>query len=81
MSGWGLDATIETTEPAQFWTLPIETISQSEGGFEAVHQSCVVMPHWEFTAQEGGRWSTTLRLSIDTSAAQARELRETAAAR
>ncbi|MFQ5730829.1 MAG: alpha-amylase/4-alpha-glucanotransferase domain-containing protein [Planctomycetaceae bacterium] len=77
----GLDAAVETTRPAQFWTFPIETISQSEGGFEAVHQSCVVMPHWEFTASDDGRWTTTLQLSVDTSAAQARELRETAAAR
>jgi len=73
----GLDAALETTRPAMFWTFPIETISQSEGGFEAVHQSCVVMPHWEFSTTDG-RWETTLRLAIDTSAAQARELREAA---
>ena len=74
----GLDAVVESSQPAQFWTFPIETISQSEGGFEAVHQSCVVMPHWEFTAPADGRWQTTLRLTIDSSASQARDLREAA---
>lgn len=73
----GLDLNIESSRPAKFWTFPIETISQSEGGFEAVHQSCVVMPHWEFTTSDG-RFRTTLQLAVDTSAAQARELREPA---
>src|SRR5690606_4133876 len=39
----GLDASVEITEPAGFWTWPVETISQSESGFEAVHQSTVVV--------------------------------------
>jgi len=76
----GLDAAVESSQPAGFWTFPIETISQSESGYEAVQQSCMVMPHWEFTAPSTGRWETTLRLGIDTSAAQARELREAAVA-
>lgn len=73
----GLDASVESSEPAEIWTLPIETISQSEGGFELVHQSCAVVPHWEFVVPEDGRWSVKLLLSIDTSVAQARQLRET----
>src|SRR4029077_8970821 len=46
----GLDAALEFSVPTNLWTFPIETISQSEGGFEAVHQSTMVLPHWEFTA-------------------------------
>lgn len=75
----GLDAAIETSQPAGFWTFPIETISQSEGGFEAVHQSTAVVPHWNIVADERGEWSVDLTLAIDTSAAQARQLREKAA--
>ncbi|GAB4156996.1 MAG: DUF1926 domain-containing protein [Planctomycetaceae bacterium] len=74
----GLDVGLETSVPAEMWIFPIETISQSEGGFEAVHQSCAMVPHWEFLVPQDGRWSTTLKLTIDTSAAQARELREEA---
>jgi len=75
----GLDAALEFSMPTSLWTFPIETISQSEGGFEAVHQSTLVLPHWEFTAPQSGRWSVKIGLSIDTSAAQARRLREAAA--
>jgi alpha-amylase len=74
----GLDVGIETSRPAGFWTMPIETISQSEGGFEAVHQSVCVIPHWEFMMPESGSWTVDLRLTIDTSVAAARRLAESA---
>lgn len=76
----GLDAGLEFSQKAGVWTFPIQTISQSEGGFEAVHQSTVVLPRWEFTAPQDGKWSVTITLSLDTSAAQARRLREATAA-
>jgi alpha-amylase len=75
----GLDAALEFSKPAGIWTFPIQTISQSEGGFEAVHQSAMVLPHWEFTAPHDGKWNVKIVLSLDTSAAQARRLREAAA--
>jgi alpha-amylase len=74
----GLDAGLELSQTGSFWTFPIQTISQSEGGFEAVHQSCAVVPHWEFVVPESGRWSVKITLSMDTSVAQARRLREAA---
>jgi alpha-amylase len=70
----GLDIALETSQPCGFWTMPIQTVSQSESGFELVHQSCAVVPHWEFIAPSDGRWSVQLTLSFDTSAAQARKL-------
>lgn len=75
----GLDAALELSQPGGIWAFPIQTISQSEGGFEAVHQSCAVIPHWEFVAPHDGKWTVKITLSVDTSAAQARRLRETAA--
>ncbi|MBN67857.1 MAG: alpha-amylase, partial [Gimesia sp.] len=75
----GLDAALDLSSPANIWTFPIETISQSEGGYELVHQSSVVIPHWEFVADDEGRWSVTITLSLDTSAAQAKALSEAAA--
>ncbi len=70
----GLDVGIETSRLGGFWTMPIETISQSEGGFEAVHQSVCVLPHWEFVMPEQGPWVVDLRLIIDTSVVAARQL-------
>ena len=75
----GEDLSLELSEPASIWTLPIETISQSEGGFEGVHQSSCVIPRWNITAGRDGTWKVKITLSVDTSAAQARKLREAAA--
>jgi hypothetical protein len=75
----GLDVSLESSRAGGFWTQPIETISQSEGGFEAVHQSVSVVPHWEFVMPAQGTWVVDLRIVVDTSVAAARQLAEAAA--
>lgn len=72
----GIDASIESTHRGGIWAFPIETISQSEDGFESVHQSVCVVPHWEFVMPESGVWMVELRLVLDTSIAAARQLAE-----
>jgi 4-alpha-glucanotransferase len=72
----GLDVSLDLSQQGGIWTFPVQTVSQSEGGFELVHQSAAVIPHWEFQADDSGRWSVRIDLSIDTSAAQARQLAE-----
>jgi alpha-amylase len=68
----GLDVNLSWSRPAGLWTYPIETVSQSEGGFELVHQSVVVQPHWYIQGDSEGRWSVTMRLACDTSLAESR---------
>ncbi|HEX4414725.1 MAG TPA: alpha-amylase/4-alpha-glucanotransferase domain-containing protein, partial [Lacipirellulaceae bacterium] len=68
----GMDVELASELPMDIWTFPIETVSQSEAGFELVHQSVVVQPHWIITADGDGRWSTTMTLSLDTSLAEKR---------
>jgi 4-alpha-glucanotransferase len=68
----GIDVGLATSRPTHFWTFPVETVSQSEAGFELVHQSAVVQPHWFVTGDRDGRWSVTLQLSLDTSRAEGR---------
>jgi alpha-amylase len=63
----GVDLRLTASCPTNFWTFPVESVSQSEGGFELVHQSVVVQPHWHVIGDHRGRWSVTLDLSIDTS--------------
>jgi alpha-amylase len=46
------------------WTFPVETVSQSEGGFELVHQSVCVIPHWEVRGDAAGRWGVAMDLVI-----------------
>jgi alpha-amylase len=79
----GIDVELQSDQPMHVWTFPLETVSQSEAGFELVHQSVVVLPHWYITADRDGRWSTTMNLNIDTSAAEKRRAveRKTAAVR
>lgn len=60
----GLDVFISLNRPANFWTFPIETVSQSEGGFELVHQSVCVMPHWLIQGDSDGKWSVQMEIRI-----------------
>ncbi|MGA2616981.1 MAG: alpha-amylase/4-alpha-glucanotransferase domain-containing protein [Thermoguttaceae bacterium] len=68
----GLDVGLTASRPTHFWTFPIETVSQSEGGFELVHQSTVVQPHWLVTPDRDGRWTVLMQLALDTSRAESR---------
>ena len=68
----GIDAGLEFNRPTQIWTFPVETVSQSEGGFELVHQSVCVQPHWHVNGDADGRWATAIQLILDTSLAEQR---------
>jgi alpha-amylase len=68
----GIDVGLKASRPTDFWTFPIETVSQSEGGFELVHQSVVVHPHWMVVPDAEGRWSVAITLSLDTAMAESR---------
>ncbi len=59
-----LTASLGWSRPAKVWTFPVQTVSQSEGGFEAVFQSAVVMPHWVVTGDESGRWEVAIRWEV-----------------
>ena len=61
----GLSVALRASRPTHFWTFPVETVSQSEGGFELVHQSVAVQPRWFVTGDATGRWSVTLRLACE----------------
>lgn len=76
----GIDTALDFSIPSGIWAIPIQTVSQSEGGYELVFQSCSVMPHWEFVVPENGRWNIEILFSADTSLAQARQLAATGVA-
>jgi hypothetical protein len=68
----GIGVHLSFDQPAPVWTYPVDTVSQSEGGFELVHQSVAVLPHWVVIPDAEGRWSVTMRLNIDTHLAESR---------
>jgi 4-alpha-glucanotransferase len=68
----GIDVRLSANRPTHIWAFPIETVSQSEGGFELVHQSVALVPHWQVQGDAEGRWSVMMELAIDTSLAESR---------
>jgi len=51
--------------PAILWRAPVETVSQSEAGFERVYQSSMVMPIWRISLPPGRTWEVEIRVKID----------------
>ena len=51
-------------KPATLWRMPIETISNSEGGFERVYQSSCLFPHWKLQLAPGETWRVRLTVEL-----------------
>lgn len=68
----GIDVQLGANRPTHIWAYPIESVSQSEGGFELVHQSVCLQPHWHVKGDAQGRWSVTLILTANTALAESR---------
>jgi len=60
-----LKVTLEFSQPAILWRAPVETVSQSEAGFERVYQSSMVMPLWRLSLGPGKGWKTEIRVRIE----------------
>ena len=63
----GLAIATSVTPQADAWWAPIETVSNSEGGFERVYQGSALLLSWSLDLQPGQGWSTTIehRATID----------------
>ncbi len=57
-----LGLAIETTSPtsADAWWAPIETVSNSEGGYERVYQGSSLLLSWPLALDPGATWSRTV---------------------
>jgi len=51
-------------KPTEVWRYPVETISQSEEGFERIYQSSCVMPVFRLAVAGGGRFRVRFRIVI-----------------
>jgi 4-alpha-glucanotransferase len=65
----GINVRLNVDRSSGIWAFPIETVSQSESGFELVHQSVCVQPHWLIRGDASGRWSVTMRIALQTRSA------------
>ncbi len=61
-----LGANVQWTSnrPTGLWCFPVATVSQSEGGFELVHQSVCMIPHWVVQGDANGRWTASMDLIV-----------------
>ncbi len=59
-----MDLQLEVSEKSTIWRFPIETISQSEAGFERVYQSSAVCPNWRVELKD--KWQIVIKLKMNT---------------
>jgi hypothetical protein len=53
------------SQSASLWRAPVETVSQSEAGFERVYQSSMVMPIWRLSLSAAKSWEVEIRVKIE----------------
>lgn len=67
----GIDLGVNFSRPACAWTYPVQSVSGSEAGFELVHQSVCLVPHWE-VPPSGPVWDVEILLAPNVRTAPVR---------
>jgi alpha-amylase len=62
----GLSVTTTTSPGAEAWWAPIETVSNSEVGFERVYQGSALLLSWPVRLDPGATWSRTVTNVVAT---------------
>jgi hypothetical protein len=57
-------ATITAPGASEFWIAPIETVSESESGFERVYQGSQILAVWPMRLGNQGSWEGRIELRI-----------------
>jgi alpha-amylase len=66
----GINVRLQFEQVGTIWAYPVQSVSQSESGFESVHQAVCVQPSWLVKGDADGRWSVRMRLSLETDSAK-----------
>jgi alpha-amylase len=61
----GLTVAFDVERPADVWTLPIFTISNSESGFERNYQGAMLVLRWAIVVPAGGSWEQTTHARVE----------------
>jgi len=64
----GIAATIAAPGARDFWIAPIETVSESEEGFERIYQGSQIIAVWPVELAPGGEWKGRLALKVSSRA-------------
>jgi alpha-amylase len=62
----GFGIKISLREPAGLWRFPIETVSQSEGGFEKIYQGSCLLLLWDVRLQPGAAQELAVDVALQT---------------
>ena len=63
-SGVGVRVTLIPGEHADLWRFPIETVANSEAGFERSYQCSATLLHWPLHLAPGDYWGASLRMEV-----------------
>ena len=55
---------IDAPGAAKFWTVPIDTVSESEEGFERVYQGSQILAVWPVEFAQGEEWSAEIFVDV-----------------
>jgi alpha-amylase len=69
----GIRLTTELDVPGDAWWAPIETISNSEAGFERVYQGSSLLLSWPVTLEPGEAWRGLVRQRVEVTRDHAAE--------
>jgi len=56
---------IEAPCARNFWIAPIETVSESEEGFERIYQGSQIMAVWPIELAAGSEWKGRMALRVE----------------
>ena len=60
-----LTVKIHFSQPATLWRLPVETVSQSEGGVEHNYQSTCIMPVWNISDTKNKKFNVEIIMEVE----------------
>jgi len=61
-----ISVTIQATDARDYWVAPVETISESEEGFERIYQGSQVLAVWPVEFQPGRVWNGRLIFTVSS---------------
>ena len=59
-----LAVTLAAAQAREFWVTPIETVSESEEGYERIYQGSQILAIWPVELQPGAEWNGRLDLQV-----------------
>ncbi len=62
----GIAVTTSVSQPATAWWAPVETVSNSEGGFERVYQGAGLLLSWPLALAPDEAWTVTVTQAVAT---------------